>query len=327
MEKITITNEDQAIELLKKIVDGFEFDEALKVEFESWPRFTIRIKGADFDGTIPTRIMPTLLDLQKEVYRVYCVTTYADDNLRRLTKKDKEKLELVVKIDKGSSIFETLLQEPIIKILQDATTKMSPTQLTVVLIIFGLSVTSLLFWKMYLTKASKDKELDHTVDLSKLEKEKMEVVQRAMQKFPEAQASSENMNSVRNGLLTKLKANDDLEINTQSNEVISKPINISGTQAEEITYTPRESAVEKMIEGEYHLRSADFTKTDGVSVVLEDVSGEYLFRAKIPLGVLGFEQMESLKNNSWNKKSLKMSLLVKELHNRYTSAKIVSVKS
>ena len=327
-EKIIINNEDQAIELLTKLVDGFEFDETLNIEFDSWPCFTIRIKGADFDGTIPTRVMPTLLDLQREVHRVYCVATYGEENLRKLTKKDKEQLELVVKVDKGSSIYETLLKEPIVKILQDAASKMSPEQLTAVLIIFGLSVTSVLFWKMYLAKESKDKELDHTVELSKLEKEKMEVVQRAMQKFPESQASSENMNNVRNDLLTKLQTNDNLEISTQTNEKeeYPEPVNITGEQAEQITYAPREKAVEKMIDGEYFLRSADFSKTEGVRAVLEEISGQYIFRADIPLGVLGYEQMESLKNNSWNKKSLVMSLLVKELHNRYTSAKVISVK-
>ena len=51
----------------------------------------------------------TGLDLQREVHRVYCIANYNDVNLKKLTKKDREKLELVVRVDKGSSIFETLL--------------------------------------------------------------------------------------------------------------------------------------------------------------------------------------------------------------------------
>lgn len=329
MEKILISNEDEAIELLAKLVDGHKLNESMSIEFDSWPKFTIRIQGDDFKGTIPTRIMPTLLDLQKEVHRVYCLTTYGDENLRRLTKKDREQLELVVKIEDGSSIFETLLEEPILKTIQDASSKMSPEQITATLIIFGLSVTSVIFWKLWLSNRIKEKELDQTVDLSKLEKEKMEVVKNAMQQFPTGQAAAEGSNELRNSVLMKLKPSDSLEISNPqtSNEPSPVPVNISGDMAEQITHTPREKAIERMITDEFFLRSADFSRSDGVRIEVQRVADNYSFRADVPLGVLGDDQAESLKNNSWNKTNVTMSMLVKELHGRYTSAKVISVKA
>lgn len=201
MEKITIKNEDEAIALLKQLVEGYELTDTTTIEFESWPKFIIRIKGSDFNGTIPTRIMPTLLDLQKEVHKVYCLTTYGDENIRRLTKKDREQLELVVKVDEGSSIFETLLQAPILKTLQDAASRMSPEQLTAIIIVFGLSVTSTIFWKLWISKRIKEKELEQTIELSRLEKEKMEVVRKAAQKFPATETVAESFGDVRNELL------------------------------------------------------------------------------------------------------------------------------
>lgn len=328
MEKITIRNEEDAIALLKKLVEGYEMEEVTSLEFESWPKFVIRIKGVDFDGTIPTRIMPTLLDLQKEVHRVYCLSTYGDENLRRLTKKDREQLELVVKVDKGSSLFETLLKDPILKTLQDAASRMTPEQLTATIIIFGLSVTSVLFWKLWLNKRIKERELDQTVQLSRLEKEKMEVIQRAMQQYPLSQAASEGVGDVRSELLTRLKPSDNLEIGTAepSEPEAPPPIHISGEEAEQYTHAPRERAVEKMITGEFFLKTADFSRPEGVRLEVERVFDNYSFRADVPLGVLGHEQAEALKNNSWSKTNVEMSLLVKELHGRYTSAKVVSVK-
>jgi len=327
MDKLSIHNEDEAIELLKKIVEGYDIGEAGLIEFVSWPKFVIHIKGTDFDGTIPTRIMPTLLDLQKEVHRVYCIATYGDENLRRLTKKDREQLELMVKINKGSSIFETLLQDPVLKILKDAADKMTPAQLTATIIIFGLSVTSILFWKYWLNKRVKEKELDQTVALSRLEKEKMEVIQRAMEQFPSGRIASEGFNNVRDDLLTKLKTTDNLEISTEYAEAegSAESVNISGQQAGRLTQVTRERAVEKMIKGEFFLRSADFSRPEGVRVVVESISDNYAFGADVPLGVLEDTQIESLKNNSWNKQNIKMDVLVKELHGRYTSAKIISV--
>ena len=46
---------------------------------------------------------------------------------------------------------------------------MSPDQLTAALIIFDLSVTSVVFWKSWLNQRAKEKELDRKVELSRLE--------------------------------------------------------------------------------------------------------------------------------------------------------------
>ncbi|MDA8416546.1 MAG: hypothetical protein M0Z78_05685 [Betaproteobacteria bacterium] len=327
METIKITSEEEAFELLSKLIEGFQLEESFEVEFESWPRFVIRIKGGDFDGTIPTRIMPTLLELQKEVHRVYCKTNYGEESTRRLTKQDREELELLVRVDKGSSIFETFLNEPIARILQGAITKMTPEQITAILIVFGLSVTSVVFWKIWINYRTKEKELDHTLELSKIEKEKMDLIRKAAMKFPETQAVSEGMDNVRNELLTKMKPSDSLEVDTGTEqEPYPTLVQINGEQASQLTHKPREKAVERLIDGEFFLRSTDFTRAEGVRAEVQRLPDGYSFRADIPLGVLKHDQIEALKNNSWNRKSVLMSVLVKELYGTYTSAKVVSVK-
>lgn len=320
-----ITNEDEAIQLLKELIEGYRFEEADIVEFEAWPRFIIRIKGTDFDGTIPTRIMPPLLVLQREIHRTYCLTTYGDDNLRRLTQKDREQLELVVRVDKGSSFFETLLSEPLAKTLQDAASRMSPEQLTIVVIVTGFLLTSVTGWRYYLNAKIREKELDHDIELSRLEKEKMEIVAKARQMYPEVEKASAGADELRESVLTKLKASDNVEIASPPDAPEKREVVIDGTRAREITYKPREQSVERMIEGEFMIESADFTKADGVRVVLMRTLDGYSFAASIPIGVLGHDQIEALKSNSWEHKQLTMSLLVKELHGGYRSAKVISV--
>ncbi len=327
MEKIKITSEEEAFDLLSKLIEGFQLEGSFEVEFESWPRFVIRIKGSDFDGTIPTRIMPALLELQKEIHRIYCKINYGEENARRLTKQSRNELELLVRVDKGSSVFETLLNEPIVRILQGAITKMTPEQITATLIVFGLSITSVFFWKMWLNYQLKEKELDYTLELSRLEKDKMELISKAAQKFPETRTASEGMDNVRNELLARMKPTDNLEIDTGTEEApYPTPVQINGEQASQIIHKPREKSVERLIDGEFFLRSTDFTKAEGVRAEVQRLSDGYTFRADIPLGVLKHDQIEALKNNSWNKKSVLMSILVKELYNSYTSAKVVSVK-
>lgn len=106
MAELTIRSEDDAIALLDQLNKGLTFDEPPNLVFEGWPVFTIRITGKDFDGTVPTRIMPTLLELQKQVHRLYCQTRYDSDNIRKLTKEDRDKLELVVHHEISMSTIE-----------------------------------------------------------------------------------------------------------------------------------------------------------------------------------------------------------------------------
>lgn len=156
----------------------------------------------------------------------------------------------------------------------------------------------------------------------------MELIQKAAQQFPATQKASEGMNNVRSQLLSKMKEKDELEVDTGTNEKpYPTPVQLNGKQAAQIIQKPREKSVEKLVEDEFFLRSADFSRNTGIRAVVERLSDKYSFRANIPEGVLGDDQMEALKNNSWNKKNVFMKILVKELHNNYTSAKIVSVKT
>jgi hypothetical protein len=326
-----INSESDAFRLLREIVEGSKIDNVEDIKFEEWPKFVIRIKGEQFNGTIPTRIMPSLLELQKELHKAYCLTVYGDENTRKLTKKDKEKLELVVKVDEGSSWFETLLNDKLTKIIQDAAGKMSPEQLVVVAIVFGVLIASTIGWKAWLTKKSKDKEIDaeleKTIELSRLEKEKLELISKASGMVPVIEAIINSTNNLKSDFATNLKSADVLEVGgSKTEDSPEEKINMTGELVSKLSEKPREKAVEKKVSGVYLLLSADFTDEEGLRVSLRRQDDGYEFKAKIPLGVIGDEQSEIIKEDSWNKKAMKLDILVKELHSRYTSATVVAVR-
>ncbi len=150
MTEWVIGSEQDAINLLKQLNDGMTFKEVPTLKFENWPVLTIRISGKAYNGTVPTRIMPSILELQQQVNRTYCLTRYNSDNVRKLTKEDREQLELVVRVDKGSSVFETFINDVLLKTFQDAVKNMPPEHITYTLLGFGLMITSTLAWKMWL---------------------------------------------------------------------------------------------------------------------------------------------------------------------------------
>jgi hypothetical protein len=74
--------------------------------------FTLKLKGTKYNSTITTPIMEYLLTVQKGIYALY--KQYAG---RNPTKEEKKRLELVVRVEKGSSeiLFSILDQLEVIK--------------------------------------------------------------------------------------------------------------------------------------------------------------------------------------------------------------------
>ncbi len=326
-EHYAVASEDEAFALLERLVAGAVAPHGFEVRLDGWPRFVIVIKGQDFDGTLPTRIMPTLLELQRQVHRLYCHTIYGSDNLRRLSQRDKEDLELLVRVEKGSSFFETLLNEPLFNTLRAAVDKMTPEQVTIIVIVFGLAATSLIGWRMWLGARAKELDLEHDLKMSRLENERMEILARAVRKVPLAGQLAEGIDPLRYGLAAKLKPEDRLEVPASVDRDPSiQSVILDGVEAEQLTRSPRETATERLIEDDFLLLAADFSKPGVVRVELQRIHDAYAFRADVPAGVLDNDQERALRDRSWERQTLRLSVLVRELRQRYTGAKVVAVR-
>ena len=73
------------------------------LSFSAWLMLRLRIEGEDFDGSVPTRIMPAALELQKEIHRTYALAQFGKPDIRQLSRTDRRRSEIVVK--EGSSSY------------------------------------------------------------------------------------------------------------------------------------------------------------------------------------------------------------------------------
>lgn len=321
----TIASEADAFALLEQLVAGLAIEEA-QVAFSGWPRFEIRIQGRDYAGTIPTRVMPTLLELQRQIHRVYASTVYGDPS-RRLTQADRERLELVVRVEAGSSVFETLLDGAFWRTLQEAVAKMSPTQVTAVLLVAGIAVTSTIGWALWLNNRYAEKQLAQTVELSRIEREKMEILAEALRRFPQAAPVAQAMDPVRDELVRRLHPGDTLGVPASDPaDTQAQPVSLDADTARQITRAPRELAQERLVVDRFLLLAADFSKPGVVRVELRRMSDGYSFRADVPAGVLTNDQERALRDKSWERQELTLQVLANELRDRYTGAKVIAVK-
>jgi hypothetical protein len=95
------------------------------------------LRGEDFNDSIPTRIMPPILALQKQISQVYAKVKYGIDSSKRLTKEDRQQSELIVTIEKGSSIFEIDLGGVLNGVITQIVSKMTTTEITIILLSAG----------------------------------------------------------------------------------------------------------------------------------------------------------------------------------------------
>ena len=104
MTIITIKCEQDAWDVLEKYHENPPKNAILNIEnFES---FKYYINGSKYKATLNTDMMSSVILLQQTIYRLYAFFKYNSPDARKLSKKDKEKLEIIITVSEGSSKIE-----------------------------------------------------------------------------------------------------------------------------------------------------------------------------------------------------------------------------
>lgn len=316
IEELIISNEDEAWDALKKAL-AEEISDTTQVKFEGWPIFKLSIEGEDFKGTIPTRIMPPILDLQREIHRIYCRARYNTEDTRKLTADEREILELVVAVKPGSSKYSAKLFKALNEIIKSS--NMNGNQVVILLVSISAIVATSVGWQDWLTF----KEVQHGKEISSQmsvqETARLKLVVDAMSKEPDIKKSKESISNFKSNISKKLKDNDQIKID-------GIPI-ITGSVAADIVPTPRVVAQEKRLDGEFVINEVKFPKEFG---------GKYRFavtrlkdRKSIMVDAapetLSMEQISLLKDSGFGVKKVLMQINAKELRGHISNANLVSI--
>jgi len=315
---IIIKSEKDAWEWLEKALnDDPELDQPLNIKFDGWPRLHLHYIGHDFDQSVPTRIMPSLLDAQKEIHRLYCQLRYGEQNLRKLKPDDRPKLELNVKVDKGSSKYDTNLSEVLTEAAKAAVSNMDSIHILYSVLGVALTWGSTVAWKSWLAHQEKVKEIESRVQMSELEKEKLQMMAKTQERAPAVRELSEGIDNFRNNSLHQLKTSDSFMI-PESN------ISIDGDYAAEITTKPKEQSTEMRIDGEFVIQHVSSGETKGFKVKVKRLIDGKMVNVSIPEALVTPDLKTVLKNNEWDKRPFIMEINAKILRGEITAATLVS---
>lgn len=317
IEEIIISSEDEAFLLLGKAL-AREISDTAHITFKGWPVFNLTIEGGDFNGSIPTRIMPPIMDLQKEIHRIYCRARYNTEDTKKLTSEERELLELVVSIKPGSTKFATDLFNALNEIIKNS--NMSGTQVLILLVTISTLIASSVGWKDWLGAKEREHGQEATTELSQQETERLKLVTDALTRIPELKHNKEAITNFQSALSKKLKPSDQIKINGESI--------ITGERAAEIVPAPKESAKEIRLDGKYVINEVKFPQKYGgdyrfsVTRLLDDKS----FMVDAAPDILSTEQMEILKESGFSVKHVNMQINAREYRGHITDANMISIE-
>ncbi len=312
---LVISNEEQAWRLLEDQLAGKDLD-AINFSFESWPVIAIRVKGEDFNGTIPTRFFEPILEFQSEIQRVYTRLKYGHENIRKLTRAEREALELVVQVRQGSADWQIKLTE----VFQNIVNNMTSTEKIAVIVTIGLVYTTTTMWSDWLEFKEKEHGKTTTVKLSEQETKRVKLITETRNKYPDVNSSYDAMAHFRSDITRKLKPDDEIELSGKTF--------IEGDYAAEIIATPQKVAQAIRIDGEFYIDGVKFPKEYGgkYRLSVENVKNGSKFFVDASPDQLNESDVKLLREASFAVQHVLLQINANELHGKITKANLVSIK-
>ena len=279
----------------------------------------MRYTGKDFHQSVPTRVMPSLLTAQNEINKAYALVRYGSANPKKLTKKDRDVVELNVKVDEGSSWYEINLQEVLNEFARAAALDMNSTDLIIIAIVAGLAYATPTMWKHWLEHKSRERESDNSVKLSQVERDKMQIIADIKTHTPQVQIIQDGADYYKNESLRKLKAEDGFNLPDEE-------FTVTGTMAEQITTTPREESSEVRIDGEFSILGVDSGEVDGFKLHVKRLLDGKKFRVKAEDSVITDEVSAALQKSEWQKRRVILEINARILRGEITAAHLLSAR-
>lgn len=297
-EIIRIKSADQAWELLQHAISGGKLPGNLELVFDGWPSYDLKVNGRDWNGTVPTRVMSPLLDVQKDIHRAYARIRYGSANLRKLSDEERSSLELVIQVEKSSSKFEAPVWEQLNELATTAIGKMDSRDLAITILGLALVYGGVEISKSWISQRQAEVDSDNQVQLSQQETKRLEIFAKAMQQKPELGEAKTDFESSQNGILKTLKPGD---------KFTSKGVVLESAEAHEIIQTERARSVDIDIRGTFRVVANDASKNSGFRIKVVRISDNLTFSADVPIE-LDSDQKSLIQKAEWSKGAVLVDL-------------------
>ncbi len=271
--------------------------------------------------------MKSFIELQGLVHRSYAIAQYGTEDTRKLSKEERDELEIEVKVEEGSSIFEVDFQSVLMKFAETAGTAMTPEMTAVTILGLGVlwvgktSYTGYLNYRkevrMSEAKTEEQREvLTGILEQSKQETARLETLTKLLIKQPALEQISRQTYDTKTEMLRGFSTAEKATVDE---------VTFSGEVAKELVTNARRKAVEKRLDGFYRIVRVDSSNPEEFRVKIRKHRSSQEFEAVVEDTSLDSEKKEVLQYAEWERTTVYLNINAKVLDGEIKQAVILGV--
>jgi hypothetical protein len=319
---IIISSEDDAFKYLEKCLNGEKIDG--NIVFKNWPVLTFRLIGDKFDQSLTPSVMKCFVDIQSQINKAYALSKYGSPDAKRLTKEERDELEIQVKVDKGSSILEVIFN----KFIESGFSNMTGQEAMITVLGTALIWGSVSMFKGFMSNL-KDKRADESRDqITKEQLKTMQLMTENETKRTELLSnviskSSELMNHKNYSDLAKA---DIIKSFSKASEAEFDNIKLDQELSKQLSTNARRRSSEIRLDGMYKIEKVDSTDLDCFKVTVRNTANGQRVNAVVQnIFLEASKYKEMLQIAEWDRKPIKLSINAKEIDGEIRDATILYV--
>ena len=328
-----INDLDDAVLLLKQALnDQLDHYDLRVADLE---KFSMHLTGDKFHQTITPSLMKGFIDLQNAIYRSYAQIKYNEPSILKLSKQEKDELELEVRVIDGSSGFEVDIQALFEKLIKLLVGKMTSKH------IFILVLSTILLYGGYETYSNylenqkeirlaeialekdvstKQERLATVALLSdRSENDTKNVLARAAEFSPQVNNIKEEANNASHSLIKSAQAADSIDFDNGQ-------IKLSGEAAKELTRTSPSQWVNVRIDGIYHVVNVDSSHSAKRKIRIRNIETQQEILAILENDTLDQKNLNLIQEAEWGYNPVYLKVRAKELNGMHKEAQILEAK-
>ena len=315
-----IKGEDDLLSALKMIENG-EWTDDLAPCFVDWPQYEISIDGEDFDGGIPTRVIPALEALRRTMNRAYARSVHGSP--RRLNSQERRQAQLIIRLEPGSTKFIVALSKLLNAAFQNMNGQQKVQTIVAVAALFALSnvrTAEIEAQTEQLEIRAQQLEIQKQISDEAQETMRLQVVAGLVSSNSELNAQMQEMNadmmSLQREWLKRLDNTDSLVIN-------GTRIEAKASHPEKIELPPKR----EQILSNFRILAVDSVEAgQGFRMQVVNVNSGERFRVSVSEQELPHDELETLQHGIWAKAALQMQIDAERRGGKVHWASLLSVQ-
>ncbi|EKN3571834.1 TPA: hypothetical protein ROU78_004550 [Yersinia enterocolitica] len=326
-QEVVINSEDEAFAFIEQYVSGYSLPE--NVSFGDWPNLKFKLTGKKFNKSLTPSVMKGFIEMQAQINKSYALVKYGVPDPRKLSKEEKEALEIEVTVEQGSSLIEVNIDGFLTKITHELVGKMNPQDIVVTVLGIALIWGGTTLFKKFLDnrkearlaeiKKESDKEHLNTIQfMSAQETQRLEILGKLITERPQL----DNMERLSYDAKTEMVKSFATAKTAQIDN-----IELDSEMSRELVTNARRKSIELRMDGMYRIEEVNSTDPESFKVKVRNIQNDQRINCVVQDVFLdAADNKRALQQAEWDRKPVHLSINAKHIDGEIKSAIILYVK-